>query len=219
MKLQYFGQLMQRADSLEETLMPGKIESRRTKWMTGWDGWMASPTQWTWVCANSGRWWRTGRPGVLQSVHGVTESRTRLSHWTATSNKDTLPMTPGPAQLAGEACDKSACGLAPSFSLMLIPTPCLVCFSCLPCLALTTSLSASTLIWGCTERGQLSVLLSWVSSLKTAQTASPRRPLLTLIVHSFSHFPFSTAPQVHSVSLPLKENTSRLMVIWLPLFL
>ena len=32
----------------------------------GWDGWMASLTQWTWVSANSGRWWRTGKPGVLQ---------------------------------------------------------------------------------------------------------------------------------------------------------
>ena len=34
----------------------------------GWDGWMASLTQWTWVWASSGRWWRTGKPGVLQSV-------------------------------------------------------------------------------------------------------------------------------------------------------
>ena len=33
-----------------------------------WDGWMASPTQWTWVWASSGRWWRTGKPGVLQSM-------------------------------------------------------------------------------------------------------------------------------------------------------
>ena len=33
----------------------------------GWDGWMASPTQWTWVWVNSRSWWRTGRPGVLQS--------------------------------------------------------------------------------------------------------------------------------------------------------
>ena len=32
----------------------------------GWDGWMASPTQWTWVWVNSGSWWWTGRPGVLQ---------------------------------------------------------------------------------------------------------------------------------------------------------
>ena len=32
----------------------------------GWDGWMASPTQWTWVWANSRRWWGTEKPGVLQ---------------------------------------------------------------------------------------------------------------------------------------------------------
>ena len=31
----------------------------------GWDGWMASPTQWTWVWVNLGSWWWTGRPGVL----------------------------------------------------------------------------------------------------------------------------------------------------------
>ena len=34
----------------------------------GWDGWMASPTQWTWVWVNSGNWWWTRRPGVLQSM-------------------------------------------------------------------------------------------------------------------------------------------------------
>ena len=32
----------------------------------GWGGWMASPTEWTWVWVNSARWWWTGRPGVLQ---------------------------------------------------------------------------------------------------------------------------------------------------------
>ena len=32
----------------------------------GWGGWMASPTWWTWVWVNSGRWWWTGRPGVLR---------------------------------------------------------------------------------------------------------------------------------------------------------
>ena len=31
----------------------------------GWDGWMASPIQWTWVWVNSGSWWWTGRPGML----------------------------------------------------------------------------------------------------------------------------------------------------------
>ena len=34
----------------------------------GWDGWMASPTQWTWVWEDSGSWWWIGRPGVLQSM-------------------------------------------------------------------------------------------------------------------------------------------------------
>ena len=33
-----------------------------------WNGWMASPTQWTGIWANSRRWWRTGKPGVLQSM-------------------------------------------------------------------------------------------------------------------------------------------------------
>ena len=48
----------------------------------GWDGWMASPTQWTWVWANSGRQWRTGKPGMLQSM-GL-QSWTWLSDWTTT---------------------------------------------------------------------------------------------------------------------------------------
>ena len=34
----------------------------------GWDGWMVSLTQWTWTWADSGKWWRTGKPGVLQST-------------------------------------------------------------------------------------------------------------------------------------------------------
>ena len=34
----------------------------------GWDGWMASPTQWTWIWVNSWSWWWTGRPGLLQSM-------------------------------------------------------------------------------------------------------------------------------------------------------
>ena len=44
----------------------------------GWDAWMASLTQWTWVWVNSGSWWCTGRPGV----HGVVKSQTWLSNWT-----------------------------------------------------------------------------------------------------------------------------------------
>ena len=67
-KLQYFGHLMRRTDSLEKTLMLGKIEGGRRRGHRGWDGWMASPTQWTWVWVNSGSWWWTGRPGMLQSM-------------------------------------------------------------------------------------------------------------------------------------------------------
>ena len=68
LKLQYFGHLMQRSDSLEKTLMLGKTEVRRKGDNRGRDVWMASLTPWTWVWASSRRWWRSGRPGVLQSV-------------------------------------------------------------------------------------------------------------------------------------------------------
>ena len=60
LKLQYFVHLMGRMDSFEKTLMLGKIEGRRKGDDRGWDGWMASLTQWTWVWVNSGIWWWTG---------------------------------------------------------------------------------------------------------------------------------------------------------------
>ena len=53
-KLQYFGYLMWRASSLEKILMLEKIEDRRRRGHRGWDGWVASPAQWTWVWANLG---------------------------------------------------------------------------------------------------------------------------------------------------------------------
>ena len=68
LKFQYFGQLMQRTDSLEKSLMLGKIEGREEGDDRGWDSWMASLTQLTWVWVNSGSWWWTGRPGVLQPI-------------------------------------------------------------------------------------------------------------------------------------------------------
>ena len=67
LKLQYFGHLMQRIDSLEKTLMLGKIEGGR-RGRRGLNGWMASPTQRTWVWASSRSWWWTGKPGVLESM-------------------------------------------------------------------------------------------------------------------------------------------------------
>ena len=91
LKLQYFGHLMWRADSLGKTLTLGKIEGGRKRGQhRGWDSWMASLTQWTWVWASSRRWWRTGKCGVLQSTgsqsvgHGwVTETQLCINDfWT-----------------------------------------------------------------------------------------------------------------------------------------
>ena len=68
LKLQYFGHLMRKTDSLQKTLMLGKVEGGEEGVDRGWDGWIASPTQWTWVWVSSGSWWWTGKPGVLQSM-------------------------------------------------------------------------------------------------------------------------------------------------------
>ena len=71
LKLQYFGHLThlksQELTHLKrpwcwERLKAGEEDDR------GWDGWMASPTQWTWVWVDSRSWWWTGRPGMLQSM-------------------------------------------------------------------------------------------------------------------------------------------------------
>ena len=48
----------------------------------GWDGWMASPTRWTWVCMNSGSWWWTGRPGVLWFMGSTESDTTERLNWT-----------------------------------------------------------------------------------------------------------------------------------------
>ena len=128
LKLQYFGRLMQRSDSLGKTLMLGKTEGRRRRgqqrmmlmftlaisylttsnlprfmdltfqlpiqycslqqyWMVGWMvGWMTSLTQWTWVWENSGRWGRTGKPGVLQFM-----GLQIIGHNLATEQQPSLP--------------------------------------------------------------------------------------------------------------------------------
>ena len=84
LKLQYFGHLMQRTDSLEKTLMLGKIEGgrrrgqQRMRWLA-----LATPTQWRWIWVNFGSWWWTGRSGVLQSNTGLQ----RVGHnWTTDIN-------------------------------------------------------------------------------------------------------------------------------------
>ena len=70
LKLQYFGNLMRRVDSLEETLMLGGIGGRRRRGrqrMRSLNGISSSRhDSRTWVWVNSGSWWWTGKPGVLQ---------------------------------------------------------------------------------------------------------------------------------------------------------
>ena len=62
----------------------GKDWRQEEKGMMGWDGWIASPTQWTQVWANSGRCWRTGKPGVVQSMGSQ-----RVGHDWATEQQTT----------------------------------------------------------------------------------------------------------------------------------
>ena len=63
LKLQYFGHLMQRVDSVEKSLMLGKKGGQKEK-----KGWKTSLMQWKWIWTNPRRWWETGRPDMLQSV-------------------------------------------------------------------------------------------------------------------------------------------------------
>ena len=53
----------------------------------GWDGWMASPTQWTWVWVGSRSWWWTGKPDVLQSMGCKELDMTEQLNWTPISCK------------------------------------------------------------------------------------------------------------------------------------
>ena len=68
LKLQYFGHLMRRADSLKRPWCWERLRAGEEGDDRGWDGWMASQTQWTWVWVDSGSWWWSGKPGVLQSM-------------------------------------------------------------------------------------------------------------------------------------------------------
>ena len=81
LKLQYLATSCKELTHLErpwfwERLKTGEGDDRR------WDGWMASPNQWTWVWANSGSWWWSGRPGVLQSMWSQRVSTAERLNWT-----------------------------------------------------------------------------------------------------------------------------------------
>ena len=81
LKLPAFGHLMPLEEEPTHWKIPwcwGRLRVGGEGGNRGWDGWMVSPTQWTWVWANSGRQWRTGKSGV----YGV--AKTQLSDWTTT---------------------------------------------------------------------------------------------------------------------------------------
>ena len=98
LKLQYFGHLMQIADSLENTLMLAKIEvkrrrgKQRIKWLD------SITSSWTWIWANSRRQWSTEKPGLMQSVGSqrvgqdlISEQQGKSSNgesWTNLKSKD-----------------------------------------------------------------------------------------------------------------------------------
>ena len=81
LKLQYFGYLMERGNSLEMSLILGKIEGRREGYDRGWDGWMPSQTHWTWVWANSDS---EGQGNRHAEVHWVCQEldTTEQLNWT-----------------------------------------------------------------------------------------------------------------------------------------
>ena len=96
LKLQYFGHLMGRTDWRVR-----RIRNIRRPWCwerlraggegdaRGWDGWMASLTQWTWVWVNSRSWWWRGRPGVLQFM-----GLQRVGHdWVTVLNWTYIPLS------------------------------------------------------------------------------------------------------------------------------
>ena len=82
LKLQYFGHLMWRTDSLKKTLMPGRLKAGGEGADRGWDGRMTSPAQWTWVRVSSGSWWWAGKPGVLESMESKQSEMTEWLNWT-----------------------------------------------------------------------------------------------------------------------------------------
>ena len=114
LKLQYFGRLMQRANSLEKTLMLGKIEGRRRRECHRMRWWMASPTRWTWVWASSGV--VDGQGGLVYcSPWGHKESD--RTEWLNNNNLFILNFdSAGPSVLRGLSSSCSKWGLLSSCS-------------------------------------------------------------------------------------------------------
>ena len=78
LKLQYFGHLMRRTDTLEKILMLGRLKARGKGDERGWDGWMTSPTRWTWVWAS---WGSGDGQGSLACCSPWDQSQSWRSEW------------------------------------------------------------------------------------------------------------------------------------------
>ena len=96
LKLQYFGHLIWRTDSLESPWCWERLQAGGEGNDIGWDGWMASPKWWTLVWASSGCWWWTGKPGVLQSMWSQRVGHEWVTelNWTELIDARTIPMAP-----------------------------------------------------------------------------------------------------------------------------
>ena len=105
LKLQYFGHLTQRANTLEKTLMLGKTEAEGEEGDRGWDGWIASQIWWTRTWANSRKWWGTGKADMMKST----------GSWRVRHNLSTKQQLISPGGLDGiqSACNEGDLGLIP----------------------------------------------------------------------------------------------------------
>ena len=88
LKLQYFGHLMWRVNSLEKTLCWEGLGAGGEGDDRGWDGWMASPTRWMWVRVNS------DREARCAAIHGVAKTQTWLSDWTELNWTELIGLPP-----------------------------------------------------------------------------------------------------------------------------
>ena len=93
LKLQYFGHLMQRTDSLKRHWCWERLKAGGEGDDRGWDGWMASLTLWIWVWASSRSWWWTGKFGVLQFMGPQRVRRYWLTELTVAFKNDRCSMT------------------------------------------------------------------------------------------------------------------------------
>ena len=86
LKFQYVGHSV-KSRLIRKDPYARKDWGQEEKGVTGWDVWVASQIQWTWVWANSGRWWRTGKPGMLPFM-----GLQRVGQDLATDQQQQLPL-------------------------------------------------------------------------------------------------------------------------------